>query len=295
MAGLVFCGGAALAGCASTQLEETVKRIDVMEAELDAPPPVPPDDGKALGPSELLTSANSRGKDFMRARISRAHAVLELDEVKSARYPRISAEARQISTFAGDLDKIDHVSNIVLGVNWDVSRALLRLDRRTVKVAGRLIPVQYQVAQRNATRELLDTYNEYTELDIQRKNVALNREGLQCRVDDMEVEVALGNSSPLELETLRDQIDAARREAMAVSRSLTSKRDELLGLSGLAEGGYEVAPGRSVLAALSDYPPFTSDDADACFADSGKNGWRICLWRRRRRSSISPNSPVSRG
>ncbi|WP_319518782.1 hypothetical protein [uncultured Martelella sp.] len=268
-AGLALCS-VALAGCASTQLKETETRIDVMEAELNAPPPVPPDDGKALGPSELLTSANSRGKDFMRARISRARSVLDLDKVKSGRYPRVSAEARQISTFNRENDEIETVSNIVLGVNWDVSRALLRLDRRTVKVAGRLIPVQYQVAQRNATRALLHTYNDYTALDFQRENVALKQKGLECRVEDMEVEVALGNSSQMELDTLRDQISAARREAMAVSRSLASKRDELLGLSGLAEGGYDVSPGRSILSALSDYPPVKTEDAEACFAVSGK-------------------------
>ncbi|TNB48685.1 hypothetical protein FF124_06035 [Martelella lutilitoris] len=263
-------GAAALSGCASSQLKETVQRIDVMEAELNAPPPDPPDDGKALGPSELLTSANARGKDFMRARIARARAVLDLDKVKSARYPRVSAEARQISTFNSDFEATDSVSNIVLGVNWDISRALLRLDRKTVKVAGRLIPVQYQVAQRNATRELLDTYNDYTALDFQRETVALKRKALQCRVDDLEVEVALGNSSAMELETLKDEIDTARREAMAVSRSLASKRDELLGLSGLAEGGYAVAPGRSLTAALAGYPKATSENAEACFARSGK-------------------------
>ncbi|AMM85695.1 hypothetical protein AZF01_16150 [Martelella sp. AD-3] len=269
-AGVALLGAAALSGCASSQLKETAQRIDVMAAELEAPPPDPPEDGAALGPADLLAHANARGKDFMRARIARARAVLDLNKVKSARYPRVSAEARQISTFTGDFEAPESVSNIVLGVNWDISRALLRLDRKTVKVAGRLIPVQYQVAQRNATRELIDTYNDYTALEFQRESVSLKRKGLQCRVDDKEVEVALGNASALELETLKDEIDAARREAMAVSRSLASKRDELLGLSGLAEGGYAVAPGRSLTDALEDYPSVTSEDADACFARSGK-------------------------
>ncbi|AJY47634.1 hypothetical protein TM49_21310 [Martelella endophytica] len=263
-------GAVALAGCASPQLKETVDRIDVMQQELETPPPEPPADGKALGPDALLTNANARGKDFLRARMSRARAVLDLDDVKSDRYPRISTEARRISTYNGDDGEMTAVSNIVLGVNWDVSRALLRLDRSKVKVAGELIPVQYQIAQRTATDNLVDTYNEYTALDFKRQEVALKQDGLKCSANDMEVEVALGNSSPSELDALREQIAAAKREAMAVSRSVASKRDELLGLAGLAEGGYAVSPGVSVLSALGHYPPVSTDDADVCFASSGR-------------------------
>lgn len=271
MAGIALAGTLALAGCASTQLKETAGRIDAMEQELNAPPPEAPANGKALGPAQLMTNAESRGKDFMRARISRARAMLALDEVKSQRLPRFSAEARQITTYNGDdFSDVASVSNIVLGVNWDISKALLRLDQPSVKVAGRLIPVQYQIAQRNATGNLLDTYNEYTTLDFQQQNVKLKEKGLQCRADDVEVEVTLGNARPLELETLKDQVDAARREAKAVARSLNSKRDELLGLAGLAEGGYPMAPGQSVLSSLSAYPAVSSDDAEACFASSGK-------------------------
>ena len=159
--------GLALAGCASQQLQQTAQQIDLMERELSAQPPEPPADGSVLGPTELLVSAESAGKDFMRARISRARAMLELDKVKSARLPRISAEARQIATYTGDdLGDVAGTSNIVLGVNWDISKALLRLDQPSVEVAGRLIPVQYQIAQRTATSNLLNTYNEYTTLDF---------------------------------------------------------------------------------------------------------------------------------
>ena len=259
-----------LAGCASPQLKETAKRIDVMERELNTPPPAPPEDGKALGPDQLLTTANSRGRDFLRARMSRARAVLDLDDIKSGRYPRVSAEARRITTYTGDGDDIPAVSNIVLGVNWDISRSLLRLDREKVKVAEALIPVQYQIAQRTATRNLINTYNDYTALDFKRQTVDLKERSLKCSVDDLEVEVALGNSSLSELDAVRDEIAAARREANEVSRAIRSKRDELLGLSGLAEGGYAVSPGRSVLTALTDYPKVTADDADVCFASSGK-------------------------
>ncbi|WP_180900116.1 hypothetical protein [Martelella soudanensis] len=263
--------GLALAGCASHQLQETAEQIDVMAQELAAPPPEPPEDGAALGPADLLANAESRGKDFMRARISRARAMLELDKVKSARLPRISAEARQISTYKGDdLADVASVSNIVLGVNWDISKALLRLDQPAVKVAGRLIPVQYQIAQRTATTNLFNTYNEYTALDFRRRNALLKERGLACRAGDVAMEVADGDATPQELKALKDQVAAARREADAVSRSLDSKRDEVLGLAGLAEGGYRVAPERSVLSALSGYQSVTDDDAEACFANSGK-------------------------
>lgn len=267
-----FAGvGLALAGCASQQLQQTAQQIDLMEQELSAQPPEPPAGGTVMGPTELLVSAESAGKDFMRARISRARAMLELDKVKSARLPRISAEARQIATYTGDdLGDVAGTSNIVLGVNWDISKALLRLDQPSVEVAGRLIPVQYQIAQRTATSNLLNTYNEYTTLDFRHKNAVLKEKGLACRADDVETEVGNEEATQRELKALKAQVVAARREADAVSRLLASKRDELLGLAGLAEGGYRVAPERSVLSSLSGFGSVKSDDAEACFASSGK-------------------------
>lgn len=260
-----------VSSCASQQLENTVERIDVMEAELNTPPPPPPENGKTLGPNELLETAEKRGRDFLQARISRARAVLELDETKSGRYPRVSAEARSISTYRrSDDDGVQSVSNIVLGVNWDVSRALLRLDGNEVRIAGELIPVQYQIAQRNAIRGLIEVYDEYTALDFKQKEVSLEAEGLQCDVDRTEVEVVLGNASESELDALNHQIDAAEREVVAVSRALNSKRNELLGLAGLSEGGYGVAAGRSPQDALSAYPSVSVDDAEVCFDRSGK-------------------------
>ena len=114
-AGVAVCVSMLAAGCASQQLEETVGRIDVMEAELNTPPPPPPKPGKTLGPEALLETAEKRGRDFLQARISRARAVLELDETKSGRYPRISAEARSVSTYTGHGDdSAETVSNIVL-------------------------------------------------------------------------------------------------------------------------------------------------------------------------------------
>lgn len=270
-AGVAVCVSMLAAGCVSQQLEETVGRIDVMEAELNTSPPPPPKPGKTLGPEALLETAEKRGRDFLQARISRARAVLELDETKSGRYPRISAEARSVSTYTGHGDdSAETVSNIVLGVNWDVSRALLRLDQNEVKIAGELIPVQYQIAQRNATRGLIDVYDEYTALDFKRHDVSLEKQALQCDVDGTEVEVALGNASESELDALNEQIDAAEREVLAVSRALNSKRNELLGLVGLSEGGYDVSAGRSPQEALSAYSSVGVDDADVCFDRSGQ-------------------------
>lgn len=267
---LLLASASLLSACASSELKETVGRIDAMEKEIYAPPPPPPDNGKALGPEKLIATAQYRGKDFLSARISRAQAVLDLDAKKSRRYPRISGEARSISTYTGSSGESTTVSNAVLGVNWDVSKALLRLDGDEVSVAGQLIPVQYQIAQRGALSKLVDTYSDYTNLDFKRQDVGLKTKALACDADNLEVEVALGNSSPSELEALKSQIDASQREVAAVVNAMDSKRDELLDLAGFSPGGYEIAPALSPLDALSGYPPANAKSADACFANSGK-------------------------
>ncbi|WP_174803986.1 hypothetical protein [Martelella limonii] len=261
-----------LAGCASPQLQDTTSRIDLLEQELSAPPPpIATGNAGAIGPPQLLASAESRGKDFMRARISRARAMLALDQVKSERLPRFSAEARRSSTYTGDdLANLASVSNVVLGVNWDISKALLKLDHSTVDVAGRLIPVQYQIAQKTAMSNLLSAYDAYTKVDFRRQSVALRAKGLQCRIDAEEKVDPGERRSERELAAMRDQIAAVRREEKAVVRSLNAKRDTLLGLAGLAEGGYEVEPAGSMLAALPDYRSLPTANAEACFASSGK-------------------------
>ncbi|WP_176082570.1 hypothetical protein [Martelella sp. HB161492] len=265
----LFAIGIMLSGCTSPELRDTVRQIDQMEREINAPPAPPPPDEAVLDPDRLMTTAKDRGKDFLRARISKARAVVELDAAKSGRYPRVSVTARRISYYTGDVDDITSYSNIVLGVNWDVMRALLRLDRNAVAIAGRLIPVQYQVAEHKAMTRLLSAYVDYSALDFKREDVLNDQAALACKVDDLEVEVALGNASPSELDALRGQIKAADAELEAVKQSMASGRDQLLALAGLAEGGYDVAPGQSMLPALKALPNVVTDDGAACFEHSG--------------------------
>lgn len=257
----------ALAACASPGLKQTSADIDVLQQQIDSPPPTPATE-TPLGPVELVAFADERGHDVLKARLKRAEAELTLDETKSRRFPRISVEARDFVTY-DRRDGITDNANVVLGVNWDIAYALLGLDSKNIAVAEKLIPVQYQLAYRNALASLLSAYGALSEMDFKRRRALLEADALSCQARTMRVEQKLGTISEAELDAMTAKISAVRSEADAIAMAMVTEESKVLALAGLAVGGAEVKASRPVLPALSKLPEVSADDGEACFAQSG--------------------------
>ncbi len=257
----------ALAGCASPQLRATRDDIDVLQQKIDGPVPAPVA-GATLGPEELVAAAEERGQDIMKAEIKKAEAELALDETKSRRLPRISAEARDYITFDGQ-GGVSSDANVILGVNWDIAYALLGLDKRNIEIAEKLIPVQYQIARRSALSGMLSAYASLSDLEFQRRRTLLEADKLSCQQTAMRAESQLGNVSEAELSAMRQKIVAVSREAEAIRAAMDAERSKVLSLAGLGGSGYDIRSGVSVLPALSGLPQGGNADGDACFESSG--------------------------
>ncbi|MBB4120291.1 hypothetical protein [Martelella radicis] len=258
---------AALAGCASPELKATRDDIDMLAKKIDGPVPAPAA-GATLSPEALVATASERGQDVMKAEIKRAEAELALDETKSRRLPRISAEARDYVTFQRQ-GGVASDANVILGVNWDIAYALLGLDKHNVEIAEKLIPVQYQIARRNALSGLLSSYASLSDLDFQRRRTLLEADKLSCQQTVMRAESQLGNVSEAELKALGQKIVAVRREVGAITAAMKAQEAKVLSLAGLGDAGYRIRPAASVLPALSALPQAADTDGDACFERSG--------------------------
>ncbi|TPW29145.1 hypothetical protein FJU08_14940 [Martelella alba] len=259
---------ASLVACASPALKSTRADIQVLQQTISEAPSAEP--GTELDPVQLVETARVRGQDILKARIARAGAELALDERKSRRYPRISADARSFVTYdrSGGLTASN---NVILGIDWDIAYTLLGLDKHAVEIAEELIPVQYELTRRKALLALLQAYAALSEMEFSRQKAGLEADALACKADGLKAESALGNVSVAEQNSLGLQLSAARSEVTAIKAAMAIQQDKVLALAGLEGRGDKVYAGKPVYPALDFLPDPAADDGKMCFAASGNS------------------------
>jgi hypothetical protein len=245
-------------------LTEATQGIDSVYAEMVAAPAE--SSGTALGPRALLASAETRGPDFLSARLDEAGARLQLDERKSERAPRFALSLRrQLSARGSGFGS--GVGDASIAMNWDVAAALFYSDdAKSLKLAEDYLPVQASLARRQATGRLFEAYFEHEDGLLVERGLQSEIHLARCQNDNARVELDLGNISPAEMDAGRQVVMSLQQQAVVADRSIQALRREVLYRAGVAETA-RLAAGQNPLEAVPRVPADLS--REACYARSG--------------------------
>ncbi len=259
--GLAALLAAGLAACASPQLKQLEADVSALSARVA---PDPPPSGGRLGWRELSRHAQAEGPGFLRIGLNAARSESALDARRQGRRPQVSLLVRsRLSALSGSGD-ITSSSTAGLGLEYDLASALLGFDDESIALTQDLIEVQKDLQSRQALIQLLNSYAAHAELHFELQEARLAGDGLQCDLQGMETQIALGRAPPDALRLIRTRIEDHRRATQLLGDQIQLLADRVLAQSGF-ETGHRIATRTDGLPAAS----AQSLSPASCYAGSG--------------------------